>query len=77
MLKDPSVKYRPVADFRLHDRRWPSNPWQHGAGSLSDLGEDEWQQMTCVEASNVLRSAVRPGRGEGHTMRANLSMQPE
>jgi 2-isopropylmalate synthase len=26
MLKDPSVKYRPVADFRLHDRRWPSNP---------------------------------------------------
>ena len=25
MLKDPSVKYRPVADFRLHDRRWPSH----------------------------------------------------
>jgi len=24
MLKDPSVKYRSVADFRLHDRRWPS-----------------------------------------------------
>ena len=24
MLKDPSAKYRPVADFRLHDRRWPS-----------------------------------------------------
>ena len=24
MLKDPSTKYRPVADFRLNDRRWPS-----------------------------------------------------
>ncbi len=24
MLKDPSTKYRPVADFRLHDRTWPS-----------------------------------------------------
>ena len=24
MLKDPSTKYRPVADFRLHDRSWPS-----------------------------------------------------
>jgi 2-isopropylmalate synthase len=23
MLKDPSAKYRPVSDFRLHDRRWP------------------------------------------------------
>jgi 2-isopropylmalate synthase len=25
MLKDPSVKYRPVADFRLDDRGWPSH----------------------------------------------------
>ena len=24
MLEDPSTKYRPVADFRLHDRSWPS-----------------------------------------------------
>lgn len=53
------------------------NPWQHGAASLSDLGEDEWQQMTCVEASNVLSSAVWLGPGEEHTMRANLSIAPE
>jgi 2-isopropylmalate synthase len=24
MLRDPSTKYRPVTDFRLDDRRWPS-----------------------------------------------------
>jgi glucose-6-phosphate 1-epimerase len=53
------------------------NPWQHGAASLSDLGEDEWQQMTCVEASNVLSWAVRLGPGEKHTMRAKLSIAPE
>jgi len=53
------------------------NPWQHGAASLSDLGKDEWQQMTCVEASNVLTSAVSLGPGEKHTMRANLSIASE
>jgi len=53
------------------------NPWQHGAASLSDLGSDEWQQMTCVEASNILSSAVWLGPGEQHTMRANLSITPE
>jgi glucose-6-phosphate 1-epimerase len=53
------------------------NPWQHGAASLPDLGEDEWQQMTCVEASNILSSAVSLGPGEAHTMRANLSIAPE
>jgi len=24
MLKDPSTKYQPIADFRLEDRQWPS-----------------------------------------------------
>jgi hypothetical protein len=33
--------------------------------------------MTCVEASNVLSSAVWLGLREEHTMRANLSMASE
>jgi glucose-6-phosphate 1-epimerase len=53
------------------------NPWQHGAASLSDLGKDEWQQMTCVEASNILSSAIWLEPGEEHTMGANLSIAPE
>jgi glucose-6-phosphate 1-epimerase len=53
------------------------NPWQQGAASLSDLGDDEWQQMTCVEASNILSSAVRLGPGEKHILRASLSIVPE
>jgi glucose-6-phosphate 1-epimerase len=53
------------------------NPWQQGAASLSDLGEDEWRQMTCVEASNVLSSTVSLAPGEEHTMRATLSVTPE
>ena len=50
------------------------NPWQQGAAALSDFGNDEWQRMTCVEASNILESAISLDPGEDHTMRATLSV---
>jgi glucose-6-phosphate 1-epimerase len=50
------------------------NPWQQGAAALSDLGKDEWRQMTCVEASNILGSAISLAPGEQHTLRATLSI---
>jgi glucose-6-phosphate 1-epimerase len=50
------------------------NPWQHGAASLADLGDDEWQWMACVEASNILGSSVSLAPGQQHTMRATLSI---
>ena len=49
------------------------NPWQQGAATLADLGADEWRLMTCVEASNILRSAVSLAPGEQHAMGATLS----
>jgi glucose-6-phosphate 1-epimerase len=53
------------------------NPWQQGAAALSDLGQDEWQQMACVEASNILSASVSLQPGEEHTLRATLSIAPE
>jgi glucose-6-phosphate 1-epimerase len=50
------------------------NPGQQGAASMSDLGHDEWQRMICVEASNILGSAVSLVPGEQHTMQATLSI---
>ncbi|MGO9336450.1 MAG: D-hexose-6-phosphate mutarotase [Terracidiphilus sp.] len=52
------------------------NPWQQGAASLADLGKDEWRQMTCVEASNILRAAVSLAPGEQHTMVATIGVTP-
>jgi len=51
------------------------NPWRQGAKSLSDLGDDEWQQMACVEASNILGFAVELAPGNRHTLRANIAVQ--
>jgi glucose-6-phosphate 1-epimerase len=69
----------PVLQRRLHLDKQNSrttivwNPWQEGAIALSDLGDDEWHQMTCVEASNILSAAVTLPPGEQHTMTATLS----
>jgi glucose-6-phosphate 1-epimerase len=52
------------------------NPWQQGASSLSDLGNDEWQRMVCVEASNILASAIQLAPGTEHTMSATVSVIP-
>jgi glucose-6-phosphate 1-epimerase len=53
------------------------NPWQQGAASLADLGDDEWQRMACVEACNILGSAISLAPGRQHTMRATLSLVPQ
>jgi glucose-6-phosphate 1-epimerase len=48
------------------------NPWREGAKSLADLGKEEWQQMVCVEASNVLGLAVGLEPGQQHSMKATI-----
>jgi glucose-6-phosphate 1-epimerase len=51
------------------------NPWQEGASRLRDLGEGEWKQFLCVEASNIIGAAVELPPGQEHTMSAVLSVE--
>jgi glucose-6-phosphate 1-epimerase len=50
------------------------NPWHDGAGRLRDLGEGEWKQFLCVEASNILGASVSLAPGEEHKLTAVLSV---
>ena len=50
------------------------NPWQEGAGGLRDLGEGEWKQFLCVEASNIMSATATLAPGQEHTMSAVLSV---
>lgn len=50
------------------------NPWVEGARALGDLGDDEWTQMFCVEASNVLDYAVDLAPGQQHGMAAKITV---
>jgi glucose-6-phosphate 1-epimerase len=49
------------------------NPWREGAARLSDLGDGEWTQFLCVEASNILTASASLAPGEEHKMTAVLS----
>ena len=48
------------------------NPGQEGAASIEDLGNSEWRQFVCVEASNILSSAISLAPGEQHRMAATI-----
>jgi len=49
------------------------NPWREGAARLGDLGDGEWAQFLCVEASNILAASVSLAPEEEHKMTAVLS----
>jgi glucose-6-phosphate 1-epimerase len=50
------------------------NPWKDDAAKLADLGDDEWTQFACVEASNILSAAVTVAPGQKHTMTAIIKV---
>jgi glucose-6-phosphate 1-epimerase len=50
------------------------NPWSTGAQTLSDLGDDEWQTMACVEASNMRVYPVDLAPGQQHTMKTVITV---
>jgi glucose-6-phosphate 1-epimerase len=50
------------------------NPGRQGAAKLSDLGDEEWKQMICIEASNILGSAISLDPGTEHTMHVEIGL---
>jgi len=50
------------------------NPWAEKAHSLSDLPDDEWKKMICIETSNVSDCAVNLAPGQQHKMKAVVSL---
>jgi glucose-6-phosphate 1-epimerase len=50
------------------------NPWSMGAQTLSDLGDEEWRTMACVEASNMRVYPVDLAPGQQHTMKTVITV---
>ena len=73
-LRDPNMKRR----IRLRKEHSLStvvwNPWSEGAARLQDLGDGEWRQFLCVEASNILDAAINLAPGQEHRMAAVLAV---
>ena len=49
------------------------NPWVDGAAALTDMPDDAWTGMLCVETCNVRDTAVTLLPSESHTMSAVVS----
>lgn len=69
---DPVLKRKLVTEKTNSSTTVAWNPWQQGAASLSDLGNDEWREMICVEAANILHNAVEVAPGAEHHFAATL-----
>lgn len=51
------------------------NPWKAKAAAMADFGDDEWPQMLCIEAGNVLDHAVTLDAGESATLRYKIAVE--
>ena len=74
-LEDPTLRRKFKSRKRIRAPRSCGIPGRKGRGRLSDLGDDEWTQMFCVEASNVLGCAVELTPGQKHRMAATIRVE--
>ena len=75
VLHDPDLQ-RSIHISKTHsDATVVWNPWSDKAKAMSDLGEDEWPGMVCVESANITPSAVTLAPGATHTMTTTLRAQ--
>ena len=73
-IADPVLRRRIQIEKRNSLTTVAWNPWESGAKAMADLGDNEWQQMLCVEASNILSSAVILAPGEEHRIAATIAV---
>lgn len=50
------------------------NPWVDKTAALTDMGDDEWTGMLCVEAGNVGDDALTLAPGDAHTVSYELAV---
>ncbi|MGH9676887.1 MAG: D-hexose-6-phosphate mutarotase [Candidatus Acidiferrum sp.] len=52
------------------------NPWEQAAHAMSDFADDEWRQMLCVEAANIMQNAVDLAPAQSHTLTVTMAVNP-
>jgi glucose-6-phosphate 1-epimerase len=50
------------------------NPWDQLSAKLSDMADDGWTRMLCVESANANKNAIVLPSGKHHTMHANVTV---
>ncbi|MGA8137289.1 MAG: D-hexose-6-phosphate mutarotase [Pseudomonas gingeri] len=51
------------------------NPWIGRASQLTDMADDGWQKMLCIETANVMDDVVTLAPGASHTLGVTIGSQ--
>ncbi|MCU1758160.1 D-hexose-6-phosphate mutarotase [Pseudomonas sp. 14P_8.1_Bac3] len=49
------------------------NPWIERAAAFSDMADDGWQRMLCIETANVMDDVVTLAPGASHTLGVSIT----
>jgi glucose-6-phosphate 1-epimerase len=52
------------------------NPWIARAAQFSDMADDGWQRMLCIETANVMDDIVTLAPGASHTLGVSIASTP-
>ncbi|MGF6556495.1 glucose-6-phosphate 1-epimerase [Pseudomonas sp. S30_BP2TU TE3576] len=52
------------------------NPWIDRAAAFSDMADDGWQRMLCIETANVMDDVVSLKPGASHTLGVSIGSKP-
>jgi glucose-6-phosphate 1-epimerase len=52
------------------------NPWTERAAAFSDMADDGWQRMLCIETANVMGDVVNLAPGASHTLGVSVGAKP-
>lgn len=52
------------------------NPWTERAAAFSDMADDGWQRMLCIETANVMDDIVTLAPGASHTLGVRIGSKP-
>jgi glucose-6-phosphate 1-epimerase len=74
-LDDPALKRRTRVTKENSRTTVVWNPWVEKAHALSDLADDEWTRMICIETSNVSDYSVTLAPGQQSKMKAVVKVE--
>jgi glucose-6-phosphate 1-epimerase len=76
-LAEPALRRRIVLQKQNSLTTVVWNPWAEKARGMNDLGDGEWRNFACVEASNVGPYAAHLAPDQQHVMRVTVQVASE
>ncbi|MBV4461217.1 D-hexose-6-phosphate mutarotase [Pseudomonas sp. COR58] len=75
-INDPAWERRIVLNATGSRTAVIWNPWIDRAAAFSDMADDGWQRMLCIETANVMDNIVNLAPGASHTLGVSIGSEP-